>query len=173
MGTFLIYCSWSYLRFAHSDVATKSDESHESHEGSERCQGRKGHDGNSRLQVRGRIHWFESEGRKGNYGGLGGRGSRSVEKDWLLQDCRCAELEAQVETCDACAQGRQPIHERALRLQSQASIQDCEGTSDEKAESLGELMVCALCGNCKEVRLELFRSRWAVSPGLGDALYLE
>merc|ERR1712048_659531 len=78
--TFLIYRSWSYPRFGHSDVATKSDESDESHEGSERCQGRKGHDGDSRLQVRGRIHWFESEGRKGNYGGLGGRGSRSVEK---------------------------------------------------------------------------------------------
>merc|ERR1712113_245521 len=107
---------------------------------------------NSRVQVSGRVYRSESEGREGNNGGLDGRGSRSVEKGGLLQDCRCAQLEAEAETCNTRAQGRQPIHERALRLQSQAGIEDCEGTSDEKAESLGELMMCALCGSCKEVR---------------------
>merc|ERR1712061_659885 len=150
-----------------------SDEGHESNESCERCKRLEGHNSNSRVQVSGRVYWSKSEGREGNNGGLDGRGSRSVEKGWLLQDCRCAQLEAEAETRNTRAKGRQPIHERALRLQSQASIKDCKGTSDEKAESHGELMLCALSGNCKEVRVELFRSRWAVSPGLGVALYLE
>merc|ERR1711953_1030964 len=128
---------------------------------------------NSRVPVRCRNHWLEIEGREGSRGGHGGRSSRSVEKGWLFQDCRCAQLEAEAETCNTCAQRRQPFHERALRLQSQASIQDREGTSDEKVEDHGELMMCALRDNCIEVCVECFRSRWAVSPGLGDALYLK
>merc|ERR1711866_12061 len=93
------------------------------------------------VQVSGRVYWTKSEGREGNNGGLDGRGSRSVEKGWLLQDCRRAQLEVEAETCNTRAKGRQPIHERALRLQSQASIKDCEGTSDEEAENAGELMM--------------------------------
>merc|ERR1712048_921000 len=123
-----------------SDVATESDEGHESNESCKRCKGRLGHDSNSRLQVSGRVYRSESEGCEGNDGGLDGRGSRSVEKGWLLQDCRCAELEAEAETCNTRAKGRQPIHERALRLQSQASIKDREGTSDEEAQNAGELV---------------------------------
>merc|ERR1712039_634485 len=107
----------------------------------ERCKGREGYDGNSRIQVNGRVYWSEIEGRKGNNGGLDGRCSRSVEKGRLLQDCRRTQLEAEVETCNTRAKGRQPIHERALRLQSQAGIKDCEGTSDEEAQNAGELMM--------------------------------
>merc|ERR1711953_1549399 len=118
--------------------ATKS---HESDEGSE---GRKGHDSNSRLPVRCRDHWLEAEGGEGSYGGLDGRSSRSVEKGWLFQDCRCAQLEVEVETCHTCTQGRQPFHERAVCFQSQASIEDSEGTSDEKIERVGELILRAL-----------------------------
>merc|ERR1711879_936540 len=103
--------------------------------------GREGHDSNSRVQVSGRVYWSESEGGEGNNGGLDGRGSRSVEEGWLLQDCRCTQLEAEAETCNTRAKGRQPIHERALRLQSQASIKDCEGASDEEAQNPGELMM--------------------------------
>merc|ERR1711988_812735 len=102
---------------------------------------REGLDSNSRVQVSGRVYWFKSEGREGNNGGLDGRGSRSVEKGWLLQDCRCAQLEAEAETRNTRAKGRQPIHETALR----------DLLSDL---SLGRL-----------------RSWWAVSPGQGDALY--
>merc|ERR1712113_780522 len=116
--------------------------SHESDEGSE---GRKGHDSNSRVPVRCRDHWLEAERGEGSYGGLDGRSSRSVEKGWLFQDCRCAQLEAEVETCHTCAQGRQPFHERAVRFQSQASIQDREDPPDEKVEGVGELMMRALC----------------------------
>merc|ERR1712178_554374 len=73
----------------------------------------------------------------------GRRSCRSAEKDWLFQDCRCAKLEAEVETCNTCAQGRQPFHERALRFQSQASIKDSESTSDEEVQGVGELILCA------------------------------
>merc|ERR1712176_663972 len=142
MGTLFLF---TYLVLASSDVATKSDESHE---GSERCKRWKGHDSNSRVPVRCRNHRLEAEGREGSYGGLDGRSSRSVEKGWLFQDCRCAQLEAEVKTCHTCAQGRQPFHERTVRVQSQASIQDREGTSDEKAERIGELMLRTLCGLC-------------------------
>merc|ERR1711953_1549475 len=124
-----------------SDVATKSNEGHESHESCERCKGREGHDSNSRLQVSGRVYWPEGEGGEGNNGGLDGRGSRSVEEGRLLQDCRCTQLEAEAEACNTRAKGRQPFHERALRLQSQASIKDCEGTSDEEAQNPCELMM--------------------------------
>merc|ERR1712048_1134674 len=95
-----------------SDVATKSDEGHVSNESCER-KGREGHDSNSRVQVSGRVYWFKSQGREGNNGGLDGRGSRSVEKGWLLQDCRCAQLKAEAETRNTCSEGREPIHERA------------------------------------------------------------
>merc|ERR1712232_1462500 len=119
-----------------------SDESHESDEGSERGKGGKGHDSNRRLPVCCRNHWLETEGREGSCGGHGGRSGRSAEKDWLFQDCRCAELEAEAETCNTCAQERQPFHEKPLRFQSQASIKDSESTSDEKAQGVGEHYVC-------------------------------
>merc|ERR1712014_484852 len=136
--------------------------------GSERCKGWKGHDSNSRVPVRCRNHWFKAEGREGSCGGYGRRSSRSVEKGWLFQDCRCAQLEAEIEACNTCAQGRQSFHERAVRFQSQASIQDGEGTSDEEAQRDGELMMHALRGPCLESNLELFlvtvgglaRPRW-------------
>merc|ERR1712146_133090 len=113
------------------------------------------------VQVSGRVHWSESEGRKGNNGGLDGRGSRSAEEGRLLQDCRCAQLEAEAETCHTRAKGRQPIHEGALRLQSQAGIKDCEGTSDEEAQNAGELMMLSPAPSLSRAPLRAF----AVSVG--------
>merc|ERR1712007_1559 len=124
--------------------------------GSERWKGWKGHDSNRRVPIRCRNHWFETEGREGSCGGHGRRSGRSAEKDWLFQDCRCAKLEVEVKTCNTCAQGRQPFHERALRFQSQASIKDSESTSDEEVQGVGELILCALCGPCLESSLGLF-----------------
>merc|ERR1712048_1396786 len=109
------------------------------------CKGWKGHDGNSRVSVRCRNHRLKAEGREGSCGGHGGRSSRSAEKSWLFQDCRC--------------------------FQSQASIQDSEGASDEEAQRDGELIMHAVRSTCSESNLELFRSRWAASPDLGGALY--
>merc|ERR1712187_41944 len=116
--------------------------------------GREGHDSNSRVQVSGRVYWSEGEGGEGNNGGLDGRRSRSVEEGWLLQDCRCTQLEAETETCNTRAKGRQSIHERALRLQSQASIKDCKGTPHEEAQNAGELMMLrpARCLSRAQVR---------------------
>merc|ERR1712048_1314167 len=145
MGAFSTDCSLVHSFLTCSDVATKSNEGHESNESCER-KGREGHDSNSCVQVSSRVYWSKSEGREGNNGGFDGRGSRSVEKGGLLQDCRCAQLEAEAETGNTRAKGRQPVHERALRLQGQAGIKDCEGTSDEEAQNAGELMMlsCAI-----------------------------
>merc|ERR1711953_1516365 len=71
--------------------------------------GWKDHDSNSRVPVRCRNHWLKAEGREGSCGGHGGRGSRSVEKSWHIQDCRCAELETEIEACNTCAQGVNPF----------------------------------------------------------------
>merc|ERR1712048_1437613 len=109
-----------------------------------------GHDGNGSLPVRGRINWLEIEGRERSRGGLHRRSSRSVEKGWLFQGRRCAQLEAQTETCNTCAQGCQPIHERALRLQSQASIQNREGIPDEKAQGVDQLTMQTFGNHCTE-----------------------
>merc|ERR1712207_106083 len=107
----------------------------------------------------------------GSCGGHGGRGSRSVEKSWYIQDSRCAELETEIEAYNTCAQGREPFHERAVCFQSKASIQDSEGASDEEAQRDGELIMHAVRSTCSESNLELFRSWWAASPDLGGALY--
>merc|ERR1712014_88900 len=128
-------------------------EGHESHESCARCKGREGYDGNSRVQVSGRVDRSESEGREGNNGGLDGRCSRSVEKGRLLQDCRSTQLEAEVETCNTRTKGREPIHERALRLHNQASIEDRAGTSDEEAQNASELMMFSPAGPLSRVRL--------------------
>merc|ERR1712048_577653 len=98
--------------------------------------------------------WLKAEGREGSCGGHGGRCSRSVEKSWHIQDCRCAELE--IEACNTCAQGREPFHERAVCFQSQASIQDSEGASDEEAQRDVELIMHAVRSTSLKNNLELY-----------------
>merc|ERR1711988_1282622 len=157
MGVFSTNCSLVKSLLTCSDVATKSDEGHESHESCERCKGREGHDSNSCVQVSGRVYWSESEGGEGNNGGIDGCGSRSVEEGWLLQDCRCTQPEAEAETCNTRAKGRPPIHERALRLQSQARIKDCEGTSDEEAQNVGELIMLSPARTLSRAQFRAFK----------------
>merc|ERR1712107_943889 len=82
---------------------------------------REGNDSHTSILVGGRSTRPESERSEGHNGGLDGRGCRSVEKGWLLEDCRCAQLEAEAETCNTRSQGRQPLHEGALCLQSETS----------------------------------------------------
>merc|ERR1712178_544363 len=97
------------------------------------------HDGDCRIQVRGRFDRFEDLGSE--RGGRSDVGScrRSDEKDWLIQDRGYAESEAEIKARDTSTEGREPIHERAMRLQSEAGIQDSEGSSDEKAQGTCEL----------------------------------
>merc|ERR1712137_1151385 len=77
-------------------------------------------------------------------------------KNWHIQDCRCAELETEIEACNTCAQGREPFHERAVCFQSQASIQDSEGASDEEAQRDGELIMHAVRSTSLKNYLELY-----------------
>merc|ERR1712224_106005 len=48
--------------------------------GCEKCKGREGYDGNSRIQVSGRVYWSESEGREGNNGALMGVAADQLKK---------------------------------------------------------------------------------------------
>merc|ERR1712048_1090358 len=114
---------------------------HESHESWKESTG---HDSDCRIQVCGRVDWPEDLGSERGGGGDVGSCSRSNEKDWLIQDRRHAQSEAEIKACDTSAEGREPVHERALRLQSQASIQNSEGTSDEEAQGACELSMYSL-----------------------------
>merc|ERR1712187_707505 len=97
------------------------------------------HDSDCRIQVCGRIDRLEDLGSERGGGGDVGSCGRSDEEDWLIQDRRHAQSEAEIKACDTSTEGREPIHERAVRLQSQACIQDSEGTSDEEAQGAREL----------------------------------
>merc|ERR1711879_602127 len=79
------------------------------------------------------------EGREGCRGGHRRDCRRRVEEKWFLQTRGCVELEAQEEACDASQERCEPIHERTMRLQSQASVQDCQGIAHEKIKGDGEL----------------------------------
>merc|ERR1712048_208884 len=127
--------SFSYL------LLPCNDGCHESHESWKRC---KGHDSDSRIQVCGRIDWLQDLGSERSGGGDVGSCGRSIEKDWLIQDRRHAQSEAEIKACDTSAEGRESIHERALRLQSEAGIQDSEGTSDEEAQGACQLSMYSL-----------------------------
>merc|ERR1712206_52603 len=71
----------------------------------------------------------------GHRGSCGG----TVEKERFFQTRRRVEHEAQEETSDASPQGCEPIHKRAMRFQSQASLENCQGTPDEKVEGDDQL----------------------------------
>merc|ERR1719382_1840074 len=128
----------SYLTTSHvSLTALKGDGAHESNESRERCQ--EGNDSNRGVQKRRRIDGRKGERREGSDGSPDGRGSNWAKESWLLQDCRHAQLEAQAETSDTRTEGRESIHERALCLQGQASVESSTGSSDEKAQGTREL----------------------------------
>merc|ERR1711976_959942 len=106
--------------------------SNEGHEG-DWCQedGPQGHDSNSSLQLGGLQHWFEGEGRQGCRDDLYVGCSGAVEEERVLQVRGCVELEVEEEACDASSQGRQPLHERAMRFQGETCVTDCEGPCTE------------------------------------------
>merc|ERR1711976_749281 len=62
-----------------------------------------------------------------------------AEEERLLQGCWRPQPEAQEEASSACPQGRQPIYEGAMRLQGQASFQDCARSAHEEAQGDGQL----------------------------------
>merc|ERR1712151_1482001 len=81
----------------------------------------------------------EGEGRKGHHGGHRGSCGGSAEEEWFVQDRRRVELEAQEEASDASQEGCEPIHERAMRFQSQASFEDRQGIANEEVEGDDQL----------------------------------
>merc|ERR1719436_426609 len=110
------------------------DESNEGDEGRSQR-----HDCKCSVQRCRRDDWLEGEGREGRHGGHRSDCRRRVEKEWFLQACGCVEPEAQEEACDASQERCEPIHERTMRLQSQASVQDRQGITYEEIEGNGEL----------------------------------
>merc|ERR1712107_83376 len=67
------------------------------------------------------------------------RRSRPVEEDWFLQAWWRVELEAQEETCPTCSQGCQPVHQGAMRVQGEASEQNCQGFPNEETQGDDQL----------------------------------
>merc|ERR1712072_1272238 len=85
-----------------------------------------------------------------------GQEERQLQAGWRPQP------EAQEEASSGSSERCQPIHQRALCLQGQACLQDCEGLSNEEAQGDGQLSVATW-----SFASLIFRSfRWAVSPGL-------
>merc|ERR1712007_336071 len=76
------------------------------------------------------------EGRRGRYR-HGGR--RPIEEERILQACGCVELEAEEETSPSSSKGHQPIHQRATRLQGEASKQDRASSPDEETQGDDQL----------------------------------
>merc|ERR1712070_126168 len=71
--------------------------------------------------------------------GTYGSGMRPDQEEWKLQVGWYAQHEAEEEASDPSEEGRQPLHQRALRLQGQASLQNCEGVRNEEAQGVIEL----------------------------------
>merc|ERR1711879_268520 len=112
----------------------ESDEGDEGeHEGESRD------DGKCSIQLCGRDDRLEIEGREGCDGGYDVVGSRAAKEERQLQAGRCVEHEAQEEASTACTQGRQPVHKGAMRLQGQASVEDCASATNEEVEGDDQL----------------------------------
>merc|ERR1711918_151781 len=68
---------------------------------------------------------------------MGGR--VRAEEEWNFQDWWLLELEAQEEASSPCSQGHQPFHQGAMRVQGQASLQDCPCLAHEEVEGDDQL----------------------------------
>merc|ERR1712093_746806 len=142
-------------RSAHSST-NGPDESDES----ERC-----HDSDAGLRLRRRDMWTKTEGCEGCDRRHRQRRRRPVEKERFLQARWRIEHEAQEETRSSSSQGCEPLHERAVRLQSEASKQDGPGFADEEAQgddqlrqvgdSICSAAIMAAVGGPTRPRLEL------------------
>merc|ERR1719238_290746 len=66
-------------------------------------------------------------------------GGRPVEEERLLQACWCVELEAEKETCPSSSKRHQPLHQRAVRFQGEASKQDRASSPHEETQGDDQL----------------------------------
>merc|ERR1712151_60516 len=82
-----------------------------------------------------------------------------VEKERLVQTRRRVEPEAQEKASDASPKGCEPIHKRAMRFQSQASIENRQGLADEEVQ--GDDQLDGVLG--VRVRINVYSKRFRVS----------
>merc|ERR1712224_923602 len=113
-------------------------------------------DTDSSHRIRGGDQWFEEQTSEGRCGCAFRGCLRRDQEERKLQACRHVELEVEEEAGHASEEGHQSIHQGALCLQSQACLQDCEGTRNEEVEGGFELNFQKFCTSMK--------LWWAVSP---------
>merc|ERR1712072_881361 len=87
----------------------------------------------------GREVWPQEQGREGCCDELHGVGRFRAEEEWRIQDWWLLELEAQEEASSSSSQGSQSIHQGAMRVQGQASFQDCPRLGHEEVEGDDQL----------------------------------
>merc|ERR1719265_1513729 len=85
--------------------------------------------------------WLEGKAGEGDCRWLDGSCCIRVEEKWSIQDWRLLEHEVEEEASNPGTQGREPLHQGALRLQSKASLKDRARTGNEEVEGDGELNV--------------------------------
>merc|ERR1711865_188714 len=129
--------------------------SDEGDEGKGRHEDRWRHDPNSRACICGRDQWFEDQAGEGSRGGSYDGCMRSNQKTRKFQAGRHAQHEVEEEACHRGKEGHQPFHRGTLRLQGQASIEDCQSPCHEETQGGIELRMLEIPKNV----LNLFPGR--------------
>merc|ERR1712070_1335251 len=124
------------------------NEDYEGHEGTS-CHEVWSADAEPSHRISGRVEWLEEQGgerchRCPLWGCL-----RRNQKERKLQTRRHVEFEVEEEEGYSSKEGHQPLHQGALCVQSEASLEDCEGTCHEEAEGSFELNFQMFCTSMK------------------------
>merc|ERR1712216_927878 len=119
-------------------MGTSSSRHGSCYEGDEGHEGRRCYDCHSSFWCSCRKVRIEEQGCEGCRHHIHGVGCFRVEEEWLIQVRWLPELEAEEEACHPCSQGCQPFHQGAMRVQSEASLQDCPCFGNEEVEGDGE-----------------------------------
>jgi len=98
------------------------------------------HDSIWRIQRSSRNGRFEAQAGQRRDGGPDRSCRKAAEVCWLVQVCWRIELEAEEETCKGSKEGREPIHQGALRLQGEASVSDCPSIAHEETQGDDQLI---------------------------------
>merc|ERR1719379_2250025 len=91
-------------------------------------------DANRCVPVGGRDHRIEDERCEECRGCIHGRGRGAGEEVGVLQARRYAEHEVEEQAGNEGTQGHQPIHQRAMRVQGKACLEDGEVLRYEEAQ---------------------------------------
>merc|ERR1739848_221746 len=126
----------SELQATNNGLANESHGSHESDEGHAQ---RRSDDCCRCIQLRRRKGWLEAEEREGCRRRLHVGGGSSSEEEWSVQGRWHAQFEVEGEACTCGPQGCEPIHQGALRVQSEACLENREGLRHEEAEGRNQL----------------------------------